>query len=425
MGKHFSFIHGADLHLGEPFDGLHSGNVGPWTEAIGKTTFKAFETVVNIAAEKRANAILISGDVYNSDHHSLAAQMAFARELFRAAQAGIQVFIIHGNHDPQEAWQADIPLPDTVHIFPGNEVTAIPLMIDGEKVATIYGASYKTMHNKENMARLFHKKEGDEFAIGMLHTEVGNPDSPYMPCTVDDLKASGMDYWALGHEHTRRIISEKPYIVYPGNTQGLSCKEQGPRGCYFVDVGAFGTVTTQFYPTDAIRWMDMTLDISSIKNQEELIREVIKERATFRALTERPDIVRLILTGRGPMHKAIASEEGKEFILQAVNEKEQFRFIFAYFSKIIDRTKPVLDLEERRKLPDVMGEYLHSYDAIASMKEADRNRILKEILMDSPEFKRIPELNDFVSEEMISEAFEQAEIEGAEQISLEDTNEDY
>ena len=59
------------------------------------------------------------------------------------------------------------------------------------------------------------------------------------------------------------------------------------------------------------------------------------------------------------------------------------------------------------------------------MKEADRTRILKEILMDSPEFKRIPELNDFVSEEMISEAFEQAEIEGAEQISLEDTNEDY
>ena len=45
--------------------------------------------------------------------------------------------------------------------------------------------------------------------------------------------------------------------------------------------------------------------------------------------------------------------------------------------------------------------------------------------MDSPEFKRIPELNDFVSEEMTSEAFEQAEIEGAEQISLEDTNEDY
>ena len=26
MGKHFSFIHCADLHLGEPFGGLYSGD---------------------------------------------------------------------------------------------------------------------------------------------------------------------------------------------------------------------------------------------------------------------------------------------------------------------------------------------------------------------------------------------------------------
>ena len=100
MGKHFSFIHCADLHLGEPFGGLYSGDTGPWTEAIHKATFKAFENVVTAALTYRADAILISGDVYNSDHHSLAAQMAFARELYRAAQAGVQVFIIHGNHDP-------------------------------------------------------------------------------------------------------------------------------------------------------------------------------------------------------------------------------------------------------------------------------------------------------------------------------------
>lgn len=114
MGKHFSFIHCADLHLGEPFGGLYSGDTGPWTEAIHKATFKAFENVVTAALTYRADAILISGDVYNSDHHSLAAQMAFARELYRAAQAGVQVFIIHGNHDPDEAWRADVPLPPSV-----------------------------------------------------------------------------------------------------------------------------------------------------------------------------------------------------------------------------------------------------------------------------------------------------------------------
>ena len=47
MGKHFSFIHCADLHLGEPFGGVRLGTKGPWNEQIGKATFKAFEKVVD------------------------------------------------------------------------------------------------------------------------------------------------------------------------------------------------------------------------------------------------------------------------------------------------------------------------------------------------------------------------------------------
>lgn len=425
MGKHFSFVHCADLHLGEPFEGLRSGVVGPWTEAIGKATFKAFERVVDIALEKRANAILISGDIYNSNHHSLAAQMAFGRELYRAAQAGIQVFIVHGNHDAEDAWKADIPLPESVHVFASDKVSSVPLLINGEKVATIYGISYKTMHNKENVAKEFHKQADDVFAIGMLHTEVGNAESPYAPCTIDDLVSSGIDYWALGHVHTKQIVKEKPYIVYPGNTQGLSSREQGARGCYFVDVGAFGTVNMEFIDTDAIRWMDMTIDISSIKNQEELIGLVLKERASFKELTESPDIIRLILIGRGPLHKIISSEEGREYILQAINAKEQFRYIFAYFSQIIDRTKPVLDLEERRKLPDILADYLHSYDAVAKLPDIEKIKVLKEVLAETAEFKKMPELMNYISEEMIKESFSGAENEGAERISLEDIDENY
>ena len=161
MGKHFSFIHCADLHLGEPFGGVRLGTKGPWNEQIGKATFKAFEKVVDAALENRVDAILISGDVYNSDHHSLAAQMAFGRELYRAAQAGIEVFIVHGNHDPGEAWRADIPLPETVHVFSSEEVTGIPLMKDGEKAATIYGISYKTRHTKDDLVRSFHVNPED------------------------------------------------------------------------------------------------------------------------------------------------------------------------------------------------------------------------------------------------------------------------
>ena len=275
MGKHFSFIHCADLHLGEPFGGVRLGTKGPWNEQIGKATFKAFERVVDAALENRVDAILISGDVYNSDHHSLAAQMAFGRELYRAAQAGIEVFIVHGNHDPGEAWRADIPLPETVHVFSSDEVTGIPLMKDGEKAATIYGISYKTRHTKDDLVRSFHVNPEDGFTIGMLHTEAGVEGSLYAPCTVEELKTAGIDYWALGHVHTRKTLSMKPYIVYPGNTQGLDITEIGPRGCYLVDAGAYGTVTLKFIETDVIRWMDMVIDIAPFLTADDLLKEFL------------------------------------------------------------------------------------------------------------------------------------------------------
>lgn len=420
MGKHFSFIHCADLHLGEPFRGLRGGDKGPWTEAIGKATFTAFETVVDIAAEAHVDALLISGDVYNSADHSLAAQMAFARELYRAAQNGIQVFIIHGNHDPGEAWRADIPLPPQVHIFSSEKVESFPLMVEGELAATIYGVSYPKRHVQENLAKEFHRGDHDGFAIAMLHTDVGTADSPYAPCTLDDLKASKMDYWALGHIHTRKTLSESPYVVYPGNTQGLDRTEMGPRGCYLVDVGAYGTVTMTFKETDVIRWLDMEIDISGIQDQDSLFKEIAARRAALKGEVGKPVIVRLVLKGRGPLHKAIASPSGREFILQTLNEKEQFRHIFAYFYAIDDRTGAAIDLSERRQLPDVLGDYLRAYDTAGTLPETERAALLKNLAESAPEMQKLSELQALIDDHMVLRAFQKAEIKGADILAEED-----
>ena len=425
MGKHFSFIHCADLHLGEPFGDVRLGSKGPWTEQIGKATFKAFEKVVDAALENRVDAILISGDVYNSDHHSLAAQMAFGRELYRAAQSGIEVFIIHGNHDPGEAWRADIPMPDTVHVFSSEEVEGIPLMKDGEKAATIYGISYKTRHTKENLVKKFHVNPADGFAIGMLHTDAGVEGSPYAPCTIEELKTAGIDYWALGHVHTRKTISTKPYIVYPGNTQGLDVTEIGPRGCYLVDVGTYGTVTLKFIETDVIRWLDMVVDISPFTQVDDLIREVTRRRAGLKELTGRPNMVRLVLNGAGPLHKAVATEEGREFILQALNDKEQFRFLFAYFSRLEDHTRPLLDLKERRELPDVMGNYLKAYDAVNDLPAEERKETLRALAEKQPEFVKYKKLLDSLSDDALLSAWRRAELLGAEMLSEEVDDENH
>lgn len=425
MGKHFRFVHCADLHLGAPFRGIQSGDKGPWTDALEKATFRAFENVVDWTEEIRADALIIAGDVYNSNEHSLSAQLSFARELYRLAQAGIPVFMVHGNHDPGDAWKADIPLPPSVHVFSSEEAESFPLMKDGELAATIYGMSYGTQHETENLALRFHRKQEDSFAIGVLHTEMGSPGNPYAPCSLEDLRGTGMDYWALGHIHTRRVAGEKPYIVYPGNTQGLDPTETGPKGCYAVDVGTYGTVTLSFKETDVVRWLDMNVDITDIQNQDELVRNIMKRRASLRELTGKPNLVRLIFTGRGPVHRIITSREGQDFILQSLNAKEQFRHIFSYFFQVEDRTLPLLDLEERSQLPDMTGDYLRACRGLVDRTSDEQEKAAKEILEKRPEWAQFGRELPYFSGEELMEVMKKAEIKGAEMLSEGDENEDH
>lgn len=424
MAERFSFIHCADLHLGEPFLGISPGMTGNWDRAINQATFQAFEKVVDVAIENRVDALLISGDVYNSDHHSLAAQMAFARELYRAAEYGIASFIIHGNHDPVENWRAEIPLPPKAHVFGADEAACVPLERNGKKLANVYGISYGTAHIYENLALRFQRSE-DVFSIGMLHTEVGNKKSPYAPCSLEDLARSGMDYWALGHVHTRSIRSQSPYVVYPGNIQGRDITESGPRGCYLVEVGQYGTISTRFIETDSLRWMDMEVDISGFNHIEALIRKIRSERLILRETVGKPVILRLLFTGEGKLHASVASREGQEYILQALNEKEKLRHVFAYFALIEDHTAPGMDLKERRQLPDGLGKYLSVYDSMAAPSDSDPWDTLYHRAANRPELMKNTLIQPFLTKDMIQGAFKKAEMYGALLLQEEDENENH
>ena len=72
----------------------------------------------------------------------------------------------------------------------------------------------------------------------MLHTSLDGTrgHDGYAPCTVDDLKRFGYDYWALGHIHAAEIVHRDPWIVFPGNIQGRSIRETGAKGAVRVTV---------------------------------------------------------------------------------------------------------------------------------------------------------------------------------------------
>ena len=97
----YRFVHAADLHLDSPFKGLK--RVAPEIgEILRKSTFEAFDAIIDLCMNEEVDALLVAGDVFDSADRSLAAQLRFVDGLRKLETAGIQSFVCHGNHDPLE-----------------------------------------------------------------------------------------------------------------------------------------------------------------------------------------------------------------------------------------------------------------------------------------------------------------------------------
>ena len=83
----------------------------------------------------------------------------------------------------------------------------------------------------------------------------------YAPSNLIDLRNHGYAYWALGHVHTRAILSDDPWIVYPGNLQGRHVRETGAKGAMLITV-TDGRVSERprFLPFDTVRWEQVNVD---------------------------------------------------------------------------------------------------------------------------------------------------------------------
>ena len=210
------FVHAADLHLDSPFSGLRAVAPDEVSSTLRRATFDVYDNIVDLCIEERVDALLVAGDVYDGADRSLRAQLKFVDGLRRLDEAGIRSFICHGNHDPLDGWEARLDLPDGCVRF-GPEVTGEPVFPKDPERATVYGISYPQRDVRENLSPRFRDLPNGGFKIGLLHANVGgNTDhESYAPCSVSDLEETSIDYWALGHVHTRtvlRVRTQRSYI---------------------------------------------------------------------------------------------------------------------------------------------------------------------------------------------------------------------
>ena len=98
----FRFLHAADVHLDSPLRGLR-GYPGADAERYRTATREAFDRLVETAVDERVDFLVVAGDLYDGDWRDFSTGLYFVARMARLADAGIPVYLLHGNHDAARA----------------------------------------------------------------------------------------------------------------------------------------------------------------------------------------------------------------------------------------------------------------------------------------------------------------------------------
>lgn len=302
------FLHAADLHIDSPMRGLVAYEGAP-VEALRLATRDAFRALIELAIERRVRFVLLAGDLFDGDWPDFESRLWFIDKLRSLTAAGIEVFAVRGNHDAESRMTQELRWPEGVHVFdakaPGSvEVAGLE--------AVVHGQSYADPKTTLNLAQGYPDPAPGKLNIGMLHTALEGRagHGTYAPCTVADLTAKGYDYWALGHVHAREVVSEDPWIVFPGNLQGRHVRETGAKGASIVEVRDGLIQGVEHVDCDVARWQVVSVDATGAMEEDELLTRVeARLRAALQEGGGRLVAARLQVTGTTTLDAQLRLDE--------------------------------------------------------------------------------------------------------------------
>jgi DNA repair exonuclease SbcCD nuclease subunit len=400
--SNFKFLHVADIHLDSPLLGLARYEGVPVDE-VRLATRTALTSLVELAIVEGVAFVVIAGDIYDGDWPHFGTGLFFCAAMGRLDKAGIEVYLLYGNHDAQSVLTKKLPLPPNVHVFPTNKSKTF---VHAGTGAVLHGRSYKDRDTRENLATQYPTAVEGTFNIGVLHTALSGrpPHASYAPCSVSELCAKGYQYWALGHVHDFEVVSKSPYIVFPGNLQGRSIRECGPKGAVVVAVQDLDVrPDPQQIPLDSVRWMRVDIDVTDIGSETDLharirtrLDEAFGTQSDGHAL-----LIRVALLGNTSLHGwLIGAKDQLDNDIRGIAISVSERL---WVEKILLRTGPLVQVSAGgSSIVDELGSLLAE-----GAKDPDLNQ---KLLADLSEFLgRIP--SDLAMEDDLLFAVRQGQTE--------------
>src|SRR6202163_19059 len=200
IGGKTTNVHTADVHLETAFTEVRGG------ARRRAALADAFVRVVDLALERRADALTIGGDLYEADRAGpQTARFVFAQ----LARFGGPVFVAPGNHDPYSARSlyARDDRPPNVRVFAEPRWTAYQLAPD----VTLYGFGHAPAEPGRPFANARFERPGVRIALVHGSDEDRCPPGKRAtaPFTLAEIVASGATCSLAGHYHGGAIVRDE------------------------------------------------------------------------------------------------------------------------------------------------------------------------------------------------------------------------
>lgn len=365
------FIHAADLHIDSPLLGLEAYEGAP-VERLREATREAFSSLVSLAIDQSVDLVILAGDLFDGPWKDMKTGLWTAGQFQRLAAAndGIPVYMLRGNHDAKSEVRKTLAWPENVHEFSVRRPQTFKLE---DLDVALHGQGFAEREVPDDLTDNYPAPVEGMFNVGVLHTSLtgSSVHDTYAPTSPQQLATLGYDYWALGHIHQRDLVRDSsPVIAFSGNPQGRHINEPGAKGCWLVGVEDGRVENMEFHATDVVRWHRMEIELEENDDRSELLDAAGRK---FQACHEQNDgrlaAVRLTVGGRTQFHGELTKHESREELLAELrNAANQFDGEI-WIEQIRLDTAPPIDRDKLKAGGDLLGDLLRDIDRLADDSE--------------------------------------------------------
>ena len=272
----FNFCSTADLHIGKYRYGRQSKKTGMDTSLL--STLRCFDEFVDYSIKKNVDFVLINGDLAKRKTLSELERSEFFKRVKRLRDAGIDVYILIGNHDASFAKGTahnikSIKVLDMegVHIIDKPEVVKrdecnLILMPFIEHVDD-WVIEYKKLRKKiwKSKKKIVVALHGNVNGVAHHFSELMESDEPNdIPTDIFDDEC--VIYVACGHQHRHQVVQEDPVVEYSGSLDRVSFEERNDKKGFVYCRVKGDKLKRKFIEVNARKFIQIAIDSKKLPN---------------------------------------------------------------------------------------------------------------------------------------------------------------